>query len=161
MSSNFPLLPPTAQLPEAPQTEDGWPQRITKGVHEAYKKLVIRLEDALRQVISAPTTLTLANGLNSNIAQPIGTGPSVRIVGPAAAFQVGGVAGGQSGRRLVLRNTTAQQCTIVNLDAGSAAANQIYTMTGANVVQVAGNGSVFELLYESQIPGWVLMSNKP
>src|SRR5262249_25540102 len=76
-------------------------------------------------------SLVLANGANNDVTPttPVSS-EYYKIIGPSAAFSVSGFRGGVSGRRIRIFNSTAQQMTIKNL-AGSAAANQIQTLTGA------------------------------
>jgi len=103
---------------------------------------------------SATVAVTLSNGLNSDVAV---TGTQavriVRITGPSGAFSVGGITASTAARIVVLLNTTAQAMTLVNLDAGSAAANQIETLTGADIVLAARTSSA-TLAYDATSARW-------
>lgn len=89
--------------------------------------------------------LTLANGANQNVV--IGVSGFAHIIGPTAAFNIGGFAGGSPGRILFLFNDVNQTLTINNQDAGSTATNRIRTMTGANLVLRANFTSFVTLIY--------------
>jgi len=103
----------------------------------------------------AKGAVTLANGLNSDIANSGAT--SDRITGPTSSFSVGGIAGGVDGTVKRLYNTTSQAMTIVNGDALSAAANRIKTLTGADVLLRSGT-SYASLEYDGTESLWILMS---
>lgn len=105
--------------------------------------------------------VTLANGLNSNIAAPAGT--FLRIVGISGAFQVGGIVAPTGNVSTVLKffNPFAQTMTIVNEDASSTAANRITTLTGANVTLAAGSESYFEICYDSGTARWIVTDTYP
>lgn len=114
---------------------------------------------AKKPLAFARSTMTLANGLNSNITNPDTS--YVRIEGPTAGFSVGGIVKPASpiddGALMVLRNTTAQIMTIVNQDASSSALNQIDTLTGGNIVLGAGE-SAATLLYDGSVGRWFVVS---
>jgi hypothetical protein len=95
-------------------------------------------------------SLTLVNGLNSNISISRGRN---HIAGPSAAFSVGGFAAPSDGMRIWLYNPTGQAMTIVNEDGSSAAANRIHTLTGGNVA--ATNGFAI-LSYDGTDQRWIL-----
>lgn len=88
--------------------------------------------------------LTLANGLNSDIT--LGNRSFVRITGPTGAFSIGGFTGGSDGQLLIVYNTTTQNMTIVNGDAGSTAANRFVTMSGGDVT---GSGASVAMFFYS------------
>lgn len=101
--------------------------------------------------------LTLANGLNSNIAAP--NSSFSRITGPTGAFSVGGIVPYYpDGQVMHLYNTTSQTMTIVNEDASSTAANRIKTLTGGNVVLRATATSFASLIYDGTGQRWILTS---
>lgn len=100
-------------------------------------------------------SVTLVNGANNDIAIPANS--YVRITGPTGAFSVSGFTGGADGRVLYLFNPGNNTMTITN-QAGSAAANQIFTCTGANVVLRAGAPSFATFIYDTANSFWVLMS---
>jgi hypothetical protein len=103
-------------------------------------------------------TVALANGLNSDIAIPLS--PYVTITGPTLAFSVGGFTPSSDGRILTIYNTTTQVMTLVNEDAGSALANRIKTLTGANLIIGPGLESV-SFTYNTVDARWVLMASGP
>jgi|SRR5579859_5179649 len=109
--------------------------------------------------ISLVAGLTLANGLNSNIA--IANARVLRITGPTGAFSVGGLVlpSTYDGRMITLRNTTAQTMTIVNQDASSSAANRILTLTGGNVVLRATAQSAASFYYDPTDANWILVNS--
>ncbi|WP_341989751.1 hypothetical protein [Azorhizobium sp. AG788] len=112
--------------------------------------------DASGSLITRAAGLTLANGLNSDIA--LAAGALQRITGPSGAFSIGGMTGGINGRRLTLHNTTAQTMTIVNEDASSTAANRITTLSGANIVLRASAPSCATLFYDATASRWIVES---
>lgn len=112
-------------------------------------------------IIQSPSaTLTLANGLNSNIAMPTGEYSYLQISGPSAAFSVGGITGGADGRVLRLQNKVSQAMTIVNQDASSSAANRITTLTGGNVILPA-SVSIATFVYDGTAGAWMLTGTEP
>jgi hypothetical protein len=101
--------------------------------------------------------ITLVNGANSDIS--LGYATYVRVGGPSGSFSVSGFVGGELGRFLVLRNTTAQQMTITN-DATSSAINRIYTNTGGDVVLTGAGGSVAVFIYDATATRWILIATQ-
>lgn len=99
-------------------------------------------------------SVTLANGLNSNIA--IGTSGNIRATGPTGAYSLGGFSGGFDGRMLHFFNPLAQTVTVVNGDASSSAANRIQTNTGGNVALNAAANSWADFRYDSTLSLWIL-----
>jgi hypothetical protein len=99
--------------------------------------------------------IALVNGLNSDIA--LTDASFIRLTGPTAVFSIGGFTNGVDGRILRVVNTEAFAMTIVNLDAGSAATNQITTLTGADVTLRAGT-SAATFIYDDASDTWILMS---
>ncbi len=97
--------------------------------------------------------IVLAGGANEDIA--LTDSSWIRITGPVGAFSLGGFANGTDGRHLTVLNTTAQAMTIKNLSGGSAAANQILTLTGADVVLPARTSSA-TFIYEDTQDKWIL-----
>jgi hypothetical protein len=99
------------------------------------------------------TSLTCANGANSNLTLPATA--RFYVTGPTGAFTITGFAGGTDGRRIYLYNPTTFTMTLVN-KATSTAANQINTLTGSNIVL---NGSSYATLsYDGTTSFWVLES---
>src|ERR1019366_133234 len=93
------------------------------------------------QAAAGQNPASLSNGLNSNIAT--GGQPTVRLAGPSGAFSGGGfqLPGGatpQAGQQLVVTYTGAQQCTVVNEDASSAATARVATPGGTPYVVPTG-----------------------
>lgn len=108
-------------------------------------------------IYTVPTsTMTLVNGLNSNIATPATS--RARITGPSGAFSVGGIAQFGDGGLMRLYNSTAQTMTIVNEDASSSVQNRIHTLTGGNVVLRANATSFATLSYDLTDLRWILES---
>lgn len=101
------------------------------------------------------SVMSLVAGLNSNI--PVSTSFN-RISGPTGAFSLGGFAAGGDGDVLEVYNTASQTMTIVNADVGSTAANQILTLTGADVVLRASARSFASFIYDGAASRWVLRS---
>lgn len=117
--------------------------------------IILALPSAARGQVTSKGTLTLVNGLNSNITLP--SQESLRISGPTLAFSVGGLTAGVDGQPLRLYNTTSQAMTVVNEDASSTAANRIKTLTGANVTLRTGT-SFATLEYDATDNRWILGS---
>jgi hypothetical protein len=103
----------------------------------------------------ARSTITLANGLNSNTAI---TSSYIRITGPTAAFSIGGFIPGFDGEEIWLYNMTAFAMTIVNEDASSTAAYRIATKSGANVVLAAAQ-SYAHLIWDGGASRWILLGS--
>ncbi len=98
--------------------------------------------------------VALANGANNDIA--ISTTGYMGITGPTAGFSISGFANGFDGRILRVTSEVAQVMTISNL-AGSAAANQIITGTGADVVLSAIQGVTVQFIYNGTLSRWCLV----
>lgn len=98
-------------------------------------------------------SVTLANGSNDNLTLP--TSSLVFITGPTGNFNLTGIAGGSNGMRLTFVYTGAQQFTITN-QATSTAANQITTLTGADVV-LAGGTCAVDMVYDSVSTKWIVI----
>lgn len=99
--------------------------------------------------------VSLVNGANQNVA--LGGASYIRIAGPNAGFSIGGFAGPFDGFLLFAYNATGQIMTINNADAGSNAANRIFTATGGNVALPARN-SCAHFLYDGALTNWVLIA---
>lgn len=108
------------------------------------------------------------NGANQNfkLGQFTGGASYVRITGPTAAFNIGGLAtvfsgtGPFDGRIAILNNTTSQAMTLNNEDAGSTATNRITTPTGASVTLPTGSSQAM-LIYSGSESRWRLLSTTP
>ena len=105
-------------------------------------------------ISSKVTSVSVVNGLNSNIAV---TSSYVRLTGPTLAFSVGGFTNPADGNEITIYNTTSNAMTIVNEDASSTAANRIKTLTGSDVV-LAARTSVTTFVYDATDTRWVLAS---
>ena len=103
------------------------------------------------------TAISMANGDNNNVV--IGERSFFRITGPTAAFAITGLANGINGKLVTLYNATAFAFTVKNLDASSAAANQVKTLTGADIVFAAANSSV-TLQYSLQENKWIVIAQQ-
>jgi hypothetical protein len=123
-------------------------QNVGIGTNDPKAKLDINGSLALRE----GPAISLVNGgasggANDNIVLPdITTGVKAgfyRITGPTAAFSVFGIvpATGADGQLVTLVNTTNNVMTIKN-NASSTAANGFKTLTGSDMVSVAGNSSI-------------------
>jgi hypothetical protein len=101
-------------------------------------------------------TTALVNGANDNVALPVGE--YIRITGPSAGFSITGiVAPAAGGKRVTLRSTVSQTLTITN-EATSTAANQITTLTGANIVCTASEQAAVTLIYDAVATKWIVVS---
>lgn len=123
-------------------------QNVGIGTNDPKSKLDINGSLSLRE----GPVLTLANGgasggVNDNISLPdVSTGVKAsfyRIAGPTAAFSIYGIqpTSGADGQLVTLVNTTNNVMTIKN-NASSTAANGFKTLTGSDMVSVAGNSSI-------------------
>ncbi|MES2285682.1 MAG: hypothetical protein V4547_08340 [Bacteroidota bacterium] len=101
-------------------------------------------------------SITLANGNNNDIIA--GNNSFINITGPAALFTITGITGGTSGRILTIYNSTAQSMTIANQSVSSVAVNRISTLTGADVITIAGNGGTAQLQYSATASRWILIN---
>jgi hypothetical protein len=103
-------------------------------------------------------TLSLSNSANNNVV--VSGGDFFIISGPTAAFSITGIAGGTTGRMIIIHNQTAQRMTISNESASSTAANRIYTGTAADITTAASAGSTgsVTLVYSSTLSRWIVSS---
>lgn len=109
------------------------------------------------QLSFARLLVTLANGNNDNISiTSSGVRHSyIQIDGPTGAFAVTGFANNAAGEVLFVQNTVTQAMTIKNAS-GSSAANQILTLTGADVVLPASQ-SFAVFIYDTNAAKWILV----
>ncbi len=122
------------------------------GVAAPQTRLDIRGDIALRQ-----TTLpALAAGNNNNLA--IGNFSYIRISSNAGGSTITGISGGVDGKIVIILNT-ANNLTIADLNGASAAANQIQTLSGANLTTV-GPGMI-TLIYDATVSNWIVMAFQP
>jgi len=107
------------------------------------------------------TGLVLVNGANNDVAVPAGNATFLRITGPSAAFSITGITTGSTygdGHILILESAiTGFAMTIANDNAGSVAANRIYTLTGADLVLRAGRSSAV-LIYDGVLSRWIVVA---
>lgn len=85
----------------------------------------------------------------------------VAILNASGAYSIGGFNDGFEGRRLRIINVAGVPMTIVNNDAGSLAANRIFTQTGGNVVVTAPHTSaefVYSALCGGGVGAWCLFN---
>jgi hypothetical protein len=115
-------------------------------------------------IIADPTyrgcAVTLVNGTNENVA--INNCGYLSITGPTAAFSIGGfMNSATAGQRLVIFNNTAEEMTINNADSSSSTANQIYTLSGGNLLIGTTNGAAGTFVYDAAVSKWVLTAHNP
>lgn len=108
------------------------------------------------RLATARVALTLVNGDNNDVALPATSFP--KIAGPTGAFAITGIAAGGDGDVLRIFNPLAQTMTIKNENAGSAAANRITTLTGADIVLRAAAPSFVTLIYDTGSSRWIVTS---
>jgi len=107
-------------------------------------------------IVSPHGNLALANGANTNVTLTADT-TVFRLTGPSGAFSINGFTGGTSGRIIILLSTVSQTLTVTNL-ATSTAANQIDTMTGADIVCTATEKTAITMVYEATAQKWFVTS---
>ncbi len=101
-------------------------------------------------------TLTDSN----NAAVPVGTNTFIEVSGPAAAFNINGIANGRDGKIIYIINQTGQDMTFVHQSGvDPTAANRIITMTGANRSTTANGAAT--LIYSGAAARWILISLDP
>lgn len=101
--------------------------------------------------------LTLVNGANNNITLPTYAG-TLYTAGPTGAYSITGLAGGSSGRIIVIVNNVAQTLTVAHNSGSSSAGNKIL-IGGAADITVSQFGSV-TLQYLSGTSAWSVVSYK-
>ena len=99
--------------------------------------------------------ITLANGLNSNIATLNQT--FLNAVGPTLAYSIGGFDNPVDGRMIIYSRSTSTTMTIVNADASTTLGQRILTGTNADVVGVV----MAMFIYNSTFSAWQLISHNP
>lgn len=112
------------------------------------------------QLILSPTLVSsLANGANAGVN--FGDYTLVKLtVGPTGAFSIAGIAGGVSGRILIIHNATSQNLTWSH-ESGvePTAANRITTLTGADVATTGAGAAI--LYYDTASTRWILLVSTP
>lgn len=96
--------------------------------------------DFLSGVKVAQNSVTLANGINNNVAMPLRTGV-LRVIGPTGVYSITGITNGLLGRQLTLVNDTAFALTLEVNDAGSSVGNRFLPTGGVDKV-IPAYGSV-------------------
>lgn len=100
-------------------------------------------------------TTTLATTANDVVFSTNNNYSYVRIAGTqTAAFTITGIAGGQSGKMIILYNATSYNMTISNESTSSTAANRIKSPGGSNILVTPG--SAIQLLYSGNESRWRL-----
>lgn len=102
-------------------------------------------------------SITVANGANNNVALPSNAG-TLYTAGPTGAYNISGIAGGVSGRKLTLVNYTAQTMTL-NHNSGSSSAGNRILIGGSADLAISGFGAA-ELTYISGASAWVVTGVK-
>ncbi|HLP52871.1 MAG TPA: hypothetical protein VK154_18410 [Chitinophagales bacterium] len=135
-------------------------QNVGIGTNDPKTKLDVNGGLSLRE----GPVLTLVTGSNDNVVLP-DLSPGIkagfyRIVGPTGAFSITGIVPvtGADGQMVTLVNTTNYAMTIKNLSV-SASANQFKTLTGSDMVGVAGNSSV-SIQYNKTDSKWYVTGNQ-
>ncbi|MFN8300064.1 MAG: hypothetical protein U0T75_13235 [Chitinophagales bacterium] len=129
----------------------GTAQNVGVGTNAPQSKMDIAGDLALRE----GPALSLSSGANNNINLASSKFSFYRITGPGAAFSITGLTGGTDGRMVTLYNTTTQQLTIANLNAGSSNVNQIKTLDGGDMISVAANSAI-TFMYNNTEQKWIV-----
>lgn len=105
------------------------------------------------KIQTRPVSVTLANGLNSNID---GADQSlIRVEGPTATFTIDGIAHGRDGELLILYNPTSQTMHVTDkISSVSADGNKI-NLLGNSYVTV-GPGTI-GLIYDGDNAEWIFL----
>jgi hypothetical protein len=123
-------------------------------------KLDIFGDLALRQY---DTTAVDTTGAGSNNNYNVRGHTFVRITGPTHEFIITGISGGTNGRIVTLFNATptltshtGQKMVIANQSSSSSSANQILTLSGANIV--CTSNSAVSMIYSTAENEWIVFS---
>ncbi len=147
------------RLPNAPDQYDRDDQdRVRSQIEDlitAATRQIGGMSTSRGQLNLSQNELKLVNGANHNV--PMVKTTHIRIIGPDAAFSISGLAGGEEGSFIILRNTTSQQVTIFNESANSYPENRIRTPRNADLVLSAANGQSLILIYDTGIKRWVVV----
>lgn len=151
------------RLPKATENYDTTNEQQTR---RALESAIDDIDGKLSSLLTSSGTLaaniqnlTVANGVNNNVA--LGYGTYTRLSGPTASFTLTGLTGGESGRVLLLRNTTAYDMTLSNDSGLSTAKNRILTQTGGNVTLSGTGGCSALLFYDGTSERWILVTGDP
>ncbi len=79
-----------------------------------------------------------------------------RLMGASNNYDITGIAGGTDGRHIILLNTTANNCKLIEEDTGSLAQNRIVTLAGG-FESTSGTG-IAELVYDGVLQRWVIIN---
>lgn len=101
-------------------------------------------------------SVPLVNGNNNDVS--LGYATYVRATGPTGAFAITGIANGEAGRLVVVRNTTTAAMTISNESSSSSAVNRILTLTGADLVLTGSSGQAVMLNYDVLAERWFVIA---
>lgn len=99
--------------------------------------------------------LVCVNGANNDVALPANT--NVKISGPTGVFNITGFVAGTDGQELLLWNATGFGLTLKDQNAGSAAANRIFTTSGLDLN--VGTFGFVSLIYDTASALWIVMSH--
>lgn len=102
-------------------------------------------------------SITVVNGANNNVALPSNAG-TLYTNGPTGAYNISGIAGGVSGRKITLMNYTTQTMTL-NHNSGSSSAGNKILIGGSADLAISGFGAA-ELTYISGASAWVVTGVK-
>jgi hypothetical protein len=102
-------------------------------------------------------SITLVNGANDNVALPANSG-TLYTAGPTGAYNISGIAGGVSGRKLTLVNYTTQTMTLNHNSVSSSAGNRIL-IGGSADIAISGFGAA-ELTYVAAASAWFVTGVK-
>ena len=103
-------------------------------------------------IISVGTTTATTTAVNNFV---IPTTEVVKITSSTGNFTISGIAGGVSGRKLILYNATGNRMSITDDDGNSSAANRILTMSGSINGNRQNNVTMF---YDGSQSRWVVIS---
>jgi hypothetical protein len=102
--------------------------------------------------------MAVGNGMNNNLN--IGAHTFIQLGGANGAFSISGIAGGTSGKIVIIYNSTGQAMTLSNNDPLSVVGNRIFNGTNQNYV--TPNGAAFDvvtLIYSTAKNGWLIVSH--
>lgn len=100
-------------------------------------------------------TTTLATSANDVVFSTNNNYSYVRVAGAqTAAFTITGIAGGQSGKMIIIYNATSFNMTLAHESTSSSAANRVKSPGGSNILVTPG--SAIQLLYSGNESRWRL-----
>jgi hypothetical protein len=104
----------------------------------------------------SPSTLSAGNN-NNYSPTGVGTAYLLRLTGDGGGTSaITGIAGGTSGRKLVLCATSTAAITLLDEDANSTAANRFADLSGLSIILGTGAGSIpcIEIIYDGTSSRW-------